>query len=68
MARRPKASDQIWKQRFHNSIVTLFVAHDYPDFYYKVDSKGERSKYFWGETAWSDAQRYAYDKTLEVTI
>lgn len=65
---RPKASDQIWKQRFHNNTVTLYVAHDYPDFYYKVVAKDNPIKYFWGESAWSDAQRYAYDKTLEKTF
>ena len=64
---RPKASDQIWKQRFHNSVVTVYVAHDYPDFYYKVDVKGKRPKYFFGETAWSDYQRYAADE-INATI
>ena len=64
---RPKASEQVWKQRFHNNAITLYVAHDYPDFYYRVDVKGDRSKYFWGETAYADSQRYAYDKTLEKT-
>jgi hypothetical protein len=62
---RPKASEQHWHRVFHNGIVTVSEAHDYRDFYYMVEVKGDRPKYFWGETAYADYQRYAYDKTLE---
>jgi hypothetical protein len=33
----------------------------YYDFY-KIITEGERPKYFFGETAWMDAQRMAIDK------
>lgn len=58
---RPKASDQHWHRIFHQGPVEIYEAHDYRDFYYRVDVRGLRSKYFWGETAWQDYQRYASD-------
>jgi hypothetical protein len=64
--RKPKASDQVWKRVFHQGKVEAFVAHDYPDFYYKVTVQDKRPKYFFGETAWQDYQRYAYDELLVV--
>jgi hypothetical protein len=61
MARRPKASDQIWKRIFHQWNVEAFEAHDYKDFYIKVVVKDKPVKYFWGESAWANYQRYASD-------
>jgi hypothetical protein len=61
MTRRPKASDQIWKRIFHQWNVEAFEAHDYKDFYIKVVVKDKPVKYFWGESAWMNYQRYASD-------
>jgi len=68
MARRPKASDQHWHRIFHSPNVTCYEAHDYRDFYYKVVPKNNPIKYFWGETAHMDYQRYALDQNLEKTF
>lgn len=61
---RPKASEQYWHRIFHQANIKVYEAHDYRDFYYRVDVENKRSKYFWGETAWADYQRYAYDEML----
>lgn len=34
--------------------------------WYKVIVPGRRDKYFYGETAWSDAQRYARDEDWQL--
>lgn len=34
--------------------------------YWRVTPQGERSKYFYGESAWSDAQRMASDIDFQV--
>jgi hypothetical protein len=64
MARRPKASDQVWRRIFHQDNVIAYEAHDYKDFYIKVEVRDKPVKYFWGENAWSNYQRYAYDNLL----
>lgn len=61
---RPKASDQHWHRIFHQGSVEAYEAHDYRDFYYRVDVRGKRPKYFWGENAYSDYQRYASDELV----
>ena len=58
---KPKVSDQTWIRIFHNSIIDVFESEEHPDFYFKVQPKQGRAKYFYGETAWSDYQRYAAD-------
>jgi hypothetical protein len=65
---KPKASDQIWHRIFHQSGIEAYEAHDYKDFYIKVVVPNKRPKYFWGETAWSDYQRYAYDELMQKTF
>lgn len=34
--------------------------------YYKVSTSDGKKKLFYGETAWSDAQRYAHDYEMSV--
>jgi hypothetical protein len=58
---KPKVGDQVWHRIFHQNNVEAYEAHDYKDFFIKVVVKGMRPKYFFGETAWSDYQRYASD-------
>ena len=40
----------------------MYESDKYHDFY-KVEPAGERAKYFFGETAWMDTQRFAVDKS-----
>ena len=42
-----------------NSVAKVFVADNYDDFWKVVG--GGKTKYFYGETAWQDAQRLAGD-------
>jgi hypothetical protein len=64
MTRRPKPSDQVWKRIFHQWNVEAYEAHDYKDFYIKVVVKDKPVKYFWGENAWANYQRYAMDNLI----
>lgn len=43
-----------------NSIANVYTA-DIDDFFFKVSGKKVKTKYFYGETAWQDSQRYASD-------
>ena len=58
---RPKVGDQTWIRIYHDAIVDVFESEQSPDFYFKVQPKFGRAKYFYGESAWSDYQRYAAD-------
>jgi hypothetical protein len=61
--KRPSVSSvNCWNQIFHNSGVKVYEADNYYD-YYKVVPVSEKPKYFFGETAWMDAQRFAVDKS-----
>ncbi len=50
-----------WTQIFHQRDVKVYEADNYYD-YYKVISGSDRPKYFFGETAWMDCQRFVVDK------
>lgn len=43
-----------------NPVATVYYADIDHDFM-KVVAKGKKPKYFYGERAWSDAARYAWD-------
>ena len=43
-----------------NQVAKLYFA-DIDDAFWKVVAEGKKPKYFYGETAWQDARRYAYD-------
>ena len=60
--KKPSVSSTTWSRRFHNATVEIYDADEYRDFY-KVVVKGQRPKYFFGETAWMDAQRLAMDSS-----
>ncbi|CAB4123838.1 hypothetical protein UFOVP46_104 [uncultured Caudovirales phage] len=38
----------------------------FADDYFKVTTSDKKVKYFYGEMAWSDAERYAYDYEMKV--
>ena len=68
MVDRPKVSEQTWERIYHTNIVSVYESQEHHGFYYRVNVEGKRPKYFWGETAWADYQRYAYDQVLANTL
>ena len=61
--RKPLVSEvENWDRMYHSpdNNVAIYEASNYYDFY-KCTVKGSRPKLFFGETAWSDVQRYALD-------
>lgn len=72
--RKPRVNDvnkwywTTWNTNDYDGLkeVAVGVADNYPD-YYKVliskSGKAERPKYFYGESAWSDVNRYVNDET-----
>ena len=61
-SRKPLVSEvDRWIQTYHASNgVKIYEANNYYD-YYKCTVANKRPKYFFGETAWMDVQRYALD-------
>lgn len=59
--KKPSVSSTTWKGIFHEKGIRVYEADRYYD-YYKVTLEGSRPKYFFGETAWMDCQRYVVDK------
>ena len=59
--KRPSVGSTSWTQIFHSNGTYVFEADKYYDFY-RVTSGSDRPKYFFGETAWMNCQRYVVDK------
>jgi hypothetical protein len=61
---KPRVSEvKGWVTNVELSNENATVAHaDIDDFFMKVSGKGFKTKYFYGENAWSDSQRYADDQ------
>lgn len=59
--KKPSVSSTSWSSIWHEKDVRLYEADKYYDFY-KVIAGSDRPKYFFGETAWMDCQRYVVDK------
>lgn len=47
-----------------NDTAKVYVADIEYGFFYKVEVSGKRPAYFYGETAWQDAKRYADDQHI----
>lgn len=60
--KKPPVSSTTWTRIFHNSGVEVYEADKYYDFY-KVTPKNSKPKYFFGESAWMNAQRFAVDNS-----
>lgn len=58
---KPKASEQTWNRIMHEQGVEVFESEEHKGNYYKVVVPGQRPKYFYGELAYADFQRYASD-------
>lgn len=73
---KPKVSDvKMWEQ--HTELSNRFVDVYYADidhFFFKVvpikqiRQAGHKLKYFYGETAWQDSQRYAHDIYFKMMV
>ena len=64
---RPKSKDVTWRQIFHNIAGTVYQAEEDEDFYKVKVKRFNQTKFFYGETAYMDYQRYMYDMTLKHT-
>ena len=63
---RPSVRD-VSKWTLHensNDTAKVYVADIEYGFFYKVEVSGKRPAYFYGETAWQDARRYAEDQHI----
>ena len=59
--RKPLVSEvESWDRVFHQEGVYIYEASNYED-YFKCTVGSNRPKYFFGETAYMDVQRYALD-------
>lgn len=61
--KRPSVKDvSKWEQHENsNPTAKVYVADIDYGFFYKVEAPNKSPKYFYGETAWQDAKRYADD-------
>ena len=60
--KKPSVSSTTWTRIFHNGGVRVYESDRY-EYFYKVEPAGERAKYFFGESAWMNTQRFAVDKS-----
>ena len=63
--RKPLVSEvDSWDRTFHSpdGSVKIYEASNYYD-YFKCTVKDQRPKYFFGESAWMNAQRFAVDNS-----
>ena len=60
----PKVSDQVWRRIYHSQVADVFESDTTND-YYKVVLEGQRPKYFYGELAFQNYQRYVHDHEMK---
>jgi len=58
---KPKVSSAKWGTPYTTQFSTVYKDENNHEFY-KVYNKQYKVKYFYGETAWADVQRYLADK------
>jgi hypothetical protein len=63
---RPRSKDVTWKRIFHNAAGEVFQAEEDSDFYRVKTVRLNQNKFFYGETAHADYQRFMYDETLKL--
>ena len=62
MAKPSVTAVKEWEEVFSSELVRVEVGTaEFPEDYWKVIPAGGKPKYFYGETAWSDARRMASD-------
>lgn len=59
--KKPSVNSTTWRRIFHYDTAQVMASEKYYDFY-KAVVEGERPKYFFGESAWMNCQRYVVDK------
>jgi hypothetical protein len=59
--KKPSVKNTTWTRIFHYNTAQVMESDRYCDFY-KAVVEGERPKYFFGESAWMNCQRYVVDK------
>jgi hypothetical protein len=57
---KPKVSDQTWRRIYHSKVAEVYESDSEND-YYKVVLEGMQPKYFYGELAFQNYQRYVHD-------
>lgn len=62
-SKKPKVSETGWDQTFHNDKITFYTSDTFFDYYKVVVNDTKKAKYFFGETAWMDSQRFAVDNS-----
>lgn len=60
--KKPSVNSTTWTRIFHNDGVEVYSADKYYDFY-KCTPKNGKPKYFFGESAWMNCQRFAVDNS-----
>ena len=61
---KPKVSEvSAWylDKELSNPVAQVWWSEDHMGLFAKVTTDGSKPKYFWGESAWSDASRLAGD-------
>lgn len=61
MAKHPSVGSASWHSQFADDNVKVYQDGN-DDIFFKVVIKGQRPKYFYNETAWSDVNRYCADE------
>ena len=61
---KPKASDQVWRRIYHSQVAEVWESDTVND-YYKVVLEGQRPKFFYGELAYQNYQRYVHDHEMK---
>lgn len=62
MAKPSVTAVKEWEVEYESDLVRVEVGTaEFPDDYWKVIPAGGKPKYFYGESAWSDARRMASD-------
>jgi hypothetical protein len=61
--KRPSVGSTTWTRIFHNEGVEVYSADKYLDYYKVAPKNGSRPKYFFGELAWMNTQRFAVDNS-----
>lgn len=67
MAKPSVTKVKSWDLQDETDTYSIYVGTAvFEDDYFKVITSDKKTKYFYGEMAWSDAERYAYDYEMTV--
>ena len=66
MAKHPAVGGASWHSLFTDDKVSVYQDGN-DDIFFKVVIKGQRPKYFYNETVWSDVPRFLVDQTDDMS-